>query len=185
MAGVIVTLLGTAAAPVAAQVSDSAAAARRREGVQAFVGMSTVLLHPRCLNCHTNSDYPTRGDDRLPHLGVRRGPRNRGAAGMHCSTCHQSHNNEASGVPGAEGWELAPLSMGWERRTPRELCEQLKDPSRNGGQDRAGLLRHMSTDARVTWSWSPGAGRSPVGVPRERFVALVAAWIQHGAPCPD
>ncbi len=182
---VIAAVLGLCVPPLAGQTQDSAAA-RQREGVQAFAQISTVLLHPRCLNCHTNGDSPTQGDDRHQHLfRVARGPDNRGAAGMHCSTCHQTANNPANGLPGAQGWELALLSMGWEGRTPRALCERLKDRQRNGGRDLAALARHFATDARVAWSWSPGGGRAPVNTPKETFLAAVSVWIERGAPCPE
>jgi hypothetical protein len=182
---VAATLL-VAGSVLAAQGPDSAAAARQHQGVQAFQQISAVLLHPRCLNCHTNGDYPTQGDDRHPHLfRVVRGGENRGAAGMHCSTCHQTANNPSNGVPGAKGWELAPLSMGWEGRTARELCEQLKDPERNGGLDLPRLAQHFGTDARVAWGWVPGNGRTPVNAPKESFLAAVAAWVSTGAACPQ
>ena len=189
MSGALPIGLGTLLAlgpALAAQTPDSTAAAQHRQGVQAFTQISTVLLHPRCLNCHTNGDHPTQGDDRHPHLfRVARGGANTGAAGMHCSTCHQTANNPATGVPGAAGWELAPLSMGWEERTPRELCERLKDPTRNGGLDFNGLGRHFTTDARVAWGWSPGGGRAPVSTPKETFLAAVTTWLARGAPCPE
>jgi len=170
---------------LAGQTTDSAAA-RRQEGVQAFGRMSAVLLHPRCLNCHTNGDHPTQGDDRHPHLfRVVRGGDNLGAVGMRCSTCHQTANTPASGVPGASGWGLAPLSMGWEGRTPRALCEQLKNPQGNGGRDLVALAQHLATDARVAWSWSPGAGRAPVNTPKDALLAAVPLWVERGAPCPE
>lgn len=184
--GVAVAAALTAlASRVAAQTADSAAVARQREGEAAFYQMSTVLLHPRCLNCHTTGDHPTQGDDRHRHLfRVVRGEDNRGATGMRCSTCHQTANNPANGVPGAAGWELAPLSMGWEGRTPRELCEQVKNPRTNGGRDLSSLVQHLASDARVAWAWSPGAGRQAVNTPKDGFLAAASAWVARGAPCP-
>ena len=79
---------------------------------QAFVELSAVLTHPRCLNCHTSVYHPRQGDDQHRHeFNVRRGPDDRGAAAMRCQTCHQGTNQDASGVPGAPGWRLAPLRM--------------------------------------------------------------------------
>ena len=96
-----------------------------------FEPVARVLTHPRCMNCHTLTDYPRQGDDRHRHsMNVRRGPDNHGLPGMVCTTCHNRANNGASGVPGAdEDWHLAPLSMGWEGLSRRQLCETLKDPA--------------------------------------------------------
>ncbi len=179
MKRLLVVAIALAIGPrVVAQTPDS--------GLQAFAQMSAVLLHPRCLNCHTNGDYPTQGDDRHRHLfRVARGEDNRGAPGMRCSTCHHTANNTANSVPGARGWELAPLTMGWEGRTPAEVCARLKDPRGNGGRDLESLAAHFATDARVAWAWSPGGTRSPVSIPKETFLAAVKTWVARGAPCPN
>src|SRR5215510_6394899 len=44
--------------------------------------IESVLTHPRCINCHTATDYPRQGDDRHIHqFRVVRGPDDRGAPG--------------------------------------------------------------------------------------------------------
>jgi hypothetical protein len=54
-----------------------------------FEPVAQVLRHPRCLNCHTASDYPRQGDDRHPHrFLVARGQDDRGAYGKRCNECH-------------------------------------------------------------------------------------------------
>jgi hypothetical protein len=78
----------------------------------------------------------------------------------------------------------APASMGWEGRALGEICEQIKDPARNGGKDMAALLHHMAEDSLVGWGWSPGAGREPAPGTQAGFGALMRAWAEAGAHCP-
>ena len=66
---------------------------------------------------------------------------------------------------------------------PGALCEQLKDPARNGGMSMTSLRAHLD-DPLVTWGWSPGFGRAPVSVPREQFLSAWETWARAGAPCP-
>src|SRR5436190_24112256 len=42
-------------------------------------------------------------------------------------------------------------------RTPRALCEQVKDGKGNGGKDMKALREHLNTSL-VTWGWGPGNG---------------------------
>ena len=152
---------------------------------QLFEQMAKVLLHPRCLNCHTGVDYPKQGDDRHVHwFRVVRGSDDRGATGLRCATCHQSVNNGSSNVPGAPNWHAAPLSMAWEGKTPGQLCRTLVDRKKNGNRSVADLVAHMADDPLVDWGWAPGAQRQAVPIPKPEFVALLRRWEQAGAPCP-
>jgi hypothetical protein len=131
---------------------------------QAFVELVAVLKHPRCLNCHTSVDHPRQGDDQHRHLfNVKRGPDDRGAAALRCRTCHQSDNQDASGVPGAPGWRLAPLRMTWDGLSSGELCKALLDPAR-GGMTPDKLIAHLDSERLVAWAWQPG--RDPRGTLR-------------------
>jgi len=157
----------------------------------AFEVVRTVLQSPRCMNCHPAGDAPLQGDDSHRHtMHVARGPGGRGVAGLECSTCHGRENPPDSYGPHqppgvSTGWELPPpeMKMVFEGKAPRELCEQLKDPERNGGRDLAGVLEHLSTPL-VLWGWSPGLGRRPVSVPYPEFIAAFKTWSGGGAPCP-
>src|SRR5687767_9046436 len=85
------------------------------DGEAAWEAVYSVLTHPRCLNCHTATNYPQQGDERRRHFAnVVRGPEGHGVAGLNCVGCHQESNADATGVPGAPGWHLAPLSMQWQ-----------------------------------------------------------------------
>lgn len=167
------------AAPVAADPDASAGL---------FQQMWPVLQHPRCMNCHTTTEFPRQGDDRHRHtLNVSRGPDDHGATGLHCSTCHQQANQTASGVPGAAGWHLAPRRMAWEGLSPGQLCRVLLDPQR-GGLEPKQLVTHLNTSL-VLWAWSPGRNaqgelRSTPPMPHARFVAIAREWVETGAACP-
>lgn len=151
-----------------------------------FNEVARVLLHPRCVNCHVQGESPAQGDYLALHdPPVVRGHEGRGVVGMECSTCHQDRNLELSRVPGAEGWRLPPVEMAWEGKSPAELCAQLKDPARNGQRGLAELVEHSRRDALVAWGWEPGFDRKPPPGSQAEFAALVAAWVESGAACPE
>jgi hypothetical protein len=151
-----------------------------------FLELSRVLLHPRCANCHPSGDVPLQGMEAKPHdPPVVRGAEDRGAVGMECAGCHQEHNLEHARVPGAKGWHLAPLSMAWVGRSPRDICEQLKDPERNGHKTLVQIIDHNGRDALVAWGWQPGSGREPAPGSQARFGELTRAWVETGAECPS
>jgi hypothetical protein len=154
-----------------------------------FNRMFVVLQHPRCMNCHTGEAFPRQGDDHHPHtMNVMRGPEDRGAAGLHCGSCHQSTNQMASGVPGAPDWHLAPLRMAWAGLSAGQLCRALRDPAR-GGMRPDQMLAHFNTGL-VRWAWEPGrnAGAIPRATPSlsfDEFVTVTKLWVESGAVCPE
>ena len=155
-------------------------------GLAAFDRIAPALQSPRCLNCHPRGDRPTQGDDRHIHLmNVQRGPNGNGLPAMQCSACHQEHNNDRAGVPGAPHWHLAPKSMGWTGLSGGELCRTVLDPGKNGGRTVADLVRHMTTDKLVLWAWQPGRGRSVPPVSIEELKIALEQWAKAGAPCPN
>src|SRR5271170_2154844 len=145
-----------------------------------------VLQHPRCLNCH-QAESPLQGDARLPHLPrVVRGPDNLGVGATRCGNCHNDTGNDAaSRAPGAPHWQLAPVSMVWQGRSDGDLCRLLKDPKRNGGRSLGALVEHMDKEPLVLWGWDPGAGRAPVPLPHQDFVAQMKVWAVGGSICPS
>lgn len=161
-----------------------------------FAPIASVLTHPRCLNCHTTTDYPTQGMDRHRHLFlIVRGTDNQGASVARCTNCHQDHNQEGSGVPGAPHWQLAPLNMAWEQSpgvamSPGALCHRLLDRTRNGDRDLDQLEQHFETEPLVQWAWAPGidarqSERAPPPLSQSEFLLAFRAWKSAGAPCPD
>jgi len=149
-----------------------------------FRQIATVLRHPRCMNCHTVTDFPRQGDDRHPHImDVKRGPDDHGAVAARCSSCHQAMN-QVNGVPGAPKWALAPLTMGWEHLNDHQLAEAIKDPEHNGHRTLAQIQAHMAHDELVAWAWHPGPGRDAPAITQAELGRLVQEWIDGGAVSP-
>jgi hypothetical protein len=75
--------------------------------------------------------------------------------------------------------------MLWQGRTKQQICEQMKDPARNGGR-RTGqkVIKHMKVDPLVLWAWTPGAGRTTPPLSQEKLVQALDAWVSAGMPCP-
>ena len=113
----------------------AAIADERTRAIALFQEAAKVITHPRCMNCHPAGERPTQTERMQPHQPlVVRGADGNGAPGMMCATCHHAANYDPAGVPGHPDWHLAPLSMGWQGRSVAQICEQIKDPSRNGGK---------------------------------------------------
>ena len=157
-----------------------------------FNEIAKVVTHPRCMNCHPAGNHPLQGDDRHEHLPpVPRGKAGLGVAGLNCASCHTERNFTLVGVgstyksiPGHARWGLAPLEMAWEGKSVGAICQQLKDPARNGGRTLALLHEHLATDDLVAWGWQPGEGREPAPGNQKQLGELVQAWIDTGAQCP-
>lgn len=159
---------------------------RARRSKALFGEMARVITHPRCMNCHPDGDAPHQRMALEPHdPPVVRGPTNNGVAGMECATCHQDRNQPQTRVPGAPNWHLAPIEMAWVGKSIGEICNQIKDPKRNGNKSLAQLVDHNGHDALVGWAWAPGADREPAPGTQAQFGALTAAWIDTGAACPE
>ena len=189
---VLVTLLAgspalaqTAAAPLKPAKDFSAIADPAERSRALFAEMGKVIESPRCQNCHPSGVRPSQGDDMHPHLPmVVRGSDDQGALAMRCATCHQAANFQPAGVPGAPKWHVAPVAMAWQGKSLGQVCEQIKDPARNGKRTLAQIHDHMAHDELVGWGWHPGGSRTPAPGTQKQFGELVAAWIQAGAACP-
>lgn len=150
-----------------------------------FTELGKVLTHARCVNCHPAGDRPRQGDERRLHQPpVARGVDGHGTETMRCSTCHQKANFDPGRMPGHPEWHLAPREMAWEGKTVAEICDQIKDPARNGGRKVEDLIHHIGTDTLVGWAWHPGFGRAPAPGTQKQAGALVEAWVKSGAACP-
>ncbi len=167
-----------------AQASEDPAASAR-----AFLAASEVFFHPRCVNCHPAGDAPLQGDQSRTHtMMVKRGPNGMGKNAVWCTTCHQNTNLPGAHLPpGGPGWQLPPqdMPMVFEKKTPRELCQQLKDPAQNGNRSPKEVVEHVQTAPLVLWGWNPGEGRTPVPMPHDVFVKNMTAWAEKGAACPE
>jgi hypothetical protein len=165
------------------------------DGLAAWSQIYSVMISPRCLNCHTATNYPQQGDDRHRHFAnVIRGQGGRGVTALRCIGCHQEVNADSTGVPGGPDWHLAPLSMQWQDTNNQPLssaavCRSVTDRSKNENMDGRALLTHHQEAALVLWAWNPG--RRPDGTTRslppmthEAFVAATRTWVDAGTPCP-
>jgi hypothetical protein len=153
--------------------------------VALFKEAGRVIQHPRCVNCHPAGDRPSQGDDRHPHQPlVSRGEDGLGAIAMRCTSCHGQTNFDPGKVPGHPQWHVAPIEMAWAGKSLGEICEQIKDPKRNGGKSMAELVAHMAEDSLVGWGWNPGRGRTPAPGTQAEFGELIKAWADSGAACP-
>jgi len=158
---------------------------RRARSIALFGEVGKVLQHPRCLNCHPAKDRPTQTERMTPHMPmVVRGDGGMGATAMRCITCHGPANYDVSGVPGHPLWHLAPPEMAWQGKTLGQICQQIKDPERNGGKTMPEMIEHMATDSLVGWGWHPGGRRVPAPGTQAEFGALFKAWVDSGAVCP-
>jgi hypothetical protein len=163
-----------------AKITDEAA-----RSAAMFSELGKVLTSPRCVNCHPAGDRPLQGEiGRLHQPPVQRGADGHGTPTMRCSTCHQAANFDPGRVPGHPEWHLAPIEMAWQGKTVAEICQQIKDPARNGGRAVDALIDHIGKDTLVGWAWAPGFGRTPAPGTQEQAGALVKAWAETGAACP-
>jgi len=157
-------------------------------GKKAFLDVARVLQSPRCMNCHPVGDAPLQTDASRPHaMNVSRLSVD---AGLACATCHRERNSEALGIPGgppgAPKWGLPPKEtpMVFEKTTPTAICEQMKDPARNGHKDFAALLEHVDHDPLVMWGWAPGGKRTLPPLSHPEFVLAFRTWLASGGACP-
>lgn len=156
-----------------------------------FTEATKVIMNPRCMNCHPADDTPTQGNDLQSHIPpVTRGIDGGGFSGNRCAACHTQANYTLlaaasyKSIPGHARWGLAPIEMAWQGKSATQICQQLKDPARNGGRTLQLLQEHLAKDDLVGWGWKPGEGRQAVPGTQARLGELVQAWIDTGAECP-
>lgn len=155
-------------------------------GTAAYMVVYRVLQSPRCRNCHPAGDAPLHGDEGLPHsMNVSR---KSVEAGLQCTTCHRQKNGAVPHSPPGVSpeWKMPGRThpMVFEGKSAHDLCEQLKDPSKNGGKSLPELAEHLGHDPLVLWGWAPGPGRTVPPVPHAEMARAAKAWIDAGAPCP-
>ena len=191
-AGIVLACLMPACSGQDARAADLPA----KQSLNAWTQLEKVLLHPRCLNCHSAGDSPTQADDRHVHqFRVLNGHQGKGNPGALCMGCHQASNQMTSGVPGALNWQHAPASMTWENSPGKpmqgsQLCQVLRDPKKNGGRDLPALIEHLRTEPLVLWAWAPGKNakgeaRTTPPISHEDLISHASLWANTGAKCPQ
>lgn len=189
-AGVIIALLGVVVVLSSsfryvphgsASTRDSAVSA------QAFMKVYSVLMSPRCVNCHPAGDVPLQGELSQPHaMSPQRGDDGKGVYAMKCANCHQAVNLPGPHMPpGNPNWHLPPanMKMVFQGKTPRELALQLTNPATNGNKDKKKLLEHAD-DGLVVGGWNPGEGRALPPLSYAEFKKAWRTWIETGAYAP-
>lgn len=166
-------------------------AANADEGLAAWGKIYEVFSHPRCANCHVPEDNrprwsgPSYGKTSFHGMNVNADDSRIGVESIMCGTCHAHHNSKAPhGPPGAEVWMLAPLTMDWWQKSSAYVCQQIKDPKRNGGRTLSEVAHHIRHDKLVQWGWAPGLGREPAPYSAEELGVFFDQWDKAGAPCP-
>src|SRR5260370_13895793 len=154
---IVMVLAENTRGPASPRQVNAAAALPQSSGLGAWQKVYSVMVSPRCLNCHTATNYPQQGDDRHRHVAnVIRGPQDKGVVALNCSTCHQSTNANSTGVPGAHNWHLAPLSMRWQNANDRPLSSAEVCRSVLHLLDGPHLLKHHEEEPLVLWRFNPG-----------------------------
>lgn len=169
--------------------ANAQTSSERDKSILAFRAVASVVLSPRCANCHVSGDAPLQGDDSHLHpMNVKRGVDGRGSPSLRCSACHQTENASfLHGPPGAADWRLPPAKtrLPWKDMTIGELCRALKDPLKNGGRSVKDAIPYMEENPLVRWSYNPGPGRSVPPISYDEFVSSLKEWIDTGAACPE
>ncbi|MCY7328074.1 MAG: hypothetical protein LH618_05975 [Saprospiraceae bacterium] len=157
------------------------------KSVKAFMQVYTVLMSPRCMNCHPSGDVPLQGDDSQLHtMSPQRGQDGKGVFAMKCTNCHQPTNTPGLHTPpGNTNWHLPPseMKMVFQGKTPHQLARQLVDPAQNGHKNKKQLIEHAMDDL-VLAGWNPGEGRSLPPISHQEFKKAWTTWLEKGAYAP-
>ncbi len=162
-------------------------------GLEAWDRIYQVTSHPRCSNCHVGTDNrpmwsgPSYGTARPHGMNIQAGESRIGAETLTCSTCH-AYREGANDTPHAApqvamNWQLPPVEAEWFGRSSVEICNQLRDPERNGGRTMMELAEHLDHDLILHWAWSPGGGRDPAPFGLQEHIDDLLIWGVAGFPC--
>ncbi|KGF70571.1 hypothetical protein LL06_04185 [Hoeflea sp. BAL378] len=192
-------LAGPAQAQDAAPAAAEAAPPSTEEGLANWQVFYEVASHPRCANCHTGPDNwpmwsgPSYGEPRRHGMNINAGDSRVGAEALMCSTCHvtlSDAGSEPDPLPhaaprAATPWMLAPVETEWFGKSSVEICNQIKDPARNGERTIEEVAEHVGEGAFQTWAWNPGGGREPAPHSKTQAIDALLTWAAAGAPCPE
>jgi len=157
------------------------------ESVAAFMKVYSVLMSPRCMNCHPSGDVPLQGDDSHLHTMLpQRGPDGKGLYAMKCTNCHQPTNSVGVHTPpGNPKWHLPPanMKMVFQGRSAHQLARQIVDRKQNGNKSMKQLMEH-GTDELVLAAWNPGEGRTLPPMSHKEFLEAWETWLKKGAYAP-
>ncbi len=163
------------------------------QGLKSWAKIYDVVSHPRCVNCHVGSDNypmwsgPSYGKTRRHGMNINAGNSRMGVESVMCSTCHTATTSEAAhGAPGVKAsWRLAPVAAAWFGKSSDEICQQLRDPNRNGNRSFEDVAAHLNHDVILHWAWQPGGKREPAPYSLDEHVNDIMSWGWAGVPCPS
>ena len=170
-----------------------------KQGLESWQLFYEVASHPRCANCHVGEDNrpmwsgPSYGTARPHGMNINAGESRIGVETIPCATCHATLKEDDPAVNAlphsppkvAQAWGLAPVEAEWFGKTSSEICNQLKDPERNGDRTIRELAEHLDHDKVLQWAWNPGGNREPAPHSLDLATDALLKWAAAGAPCPD
>jgi hypothetical protein len=155
--------------------------------VAAFEKVYSVLMHPRCMNCHPAGDVPLQDDDSHLHAMLpQRGPEGKGILTMKCVNCHAGEGVPGENTPpGNPKWHMPPadMKMVFQGKSAHELATLMVDFERNGNKDMEKLREHAN-DTLVKAGWNMGGDRSLPPLTYDEFREAWFTWIDKGAYAP-
>ncbi|MEM9761233.1 MAG: hypothetical protein AAF968_01755 [Pseudomonadota bacterium] len=171
----------------------------REDGLENWGKFYEVASHPRCANCHVGPDNlpmwsgPSYGETRPHGMSINAGESRIGAEALVCSTCHTTLSEPRPGandIPHsppkvAMAWALAPVEAAWFGKSSSYICNQLKDPARNGGRNIREVAEHLDHDLILHWAWEPGGTREPAPYSLQESMDFLMMWQAAGLPCPS
>ncbi|MFK8033751.1 MAG: hypothetical protein AB8B94_06355 [Hyphomicrobiales bacterium] len=169
------------------------------EGMENWQKFFEVASHPRCANCHVGADNkpmwsgPSYGKTRAHGMNINAGESRIGAETLTCDTCHttlsgvkSSANSTPHAAPKvAMAWQLAPVEAEWFGKSSSYICNQLKDPTRNGERTIKDVAVHLDHDLILHWAWNPGGTREPAPYSLQETMDALMKWSAAGTPCPE
>ena len=169
------------------------------DGLAAWDIVYSVTSHLRCVNCHTGADNkpmwsgPSYGKPRPHGMNINAGKSRIGAESLMCATCHTTlpadapnANDVAHAAPRvAMDWRLAPVEANWFGKSSHYICNQIKDPARNGNRSIKEVAQHLDHDLILHWAWNPGGNREPAPHSLQKLVDALMKWSAAGTPCRD
>lgn len=122
-------------------------------------------------------------------MNINAGESRIGAETLMCSTCHVQRerlNEVAHAAPQvAMEWQLAPVEAEWFGKSSEYVCNQLRDPDRNGGRSLTELAEHLDHDLILHWAWKPGGGREAAPYSLREHIDDILVWGVSGFPCAN
>lgn len=169
------------------------------QALAAWSRIYEVTSHPRCSNCHVGPNNlpmwsgPSYGKTRPHGMNINAGESRIGAEALLCTTCHTTKSedwDQANAVPHsaprvAMDWQLAPVEAEWFGKSSVEVCNQLRDPERNGERTFMELADHLDHDLILHWAWKPGGGREPAPYSLQEHIDDILIWGVGGQPCAN